>query len=124
MILTDDVNLGLPLKYETDLLFSPRPLTGYGRKRGAHSEGFGRSRGGFTSKIHARCDNQGRPLGFLLTGGQVSDYKATDALMKLPVPNLKAMLADRGHDKTALSFMSFLHIAVAKLWIRSFVNVT
>jgi len=44
--------------------------------------------------------------------------------MKLPVPNLKAMLADRGYDKTALSFMSFLHIAVAKLWIRSFVNVT
>ncbi|MDF7674632.1 hypothetical protein PT277_04595 [Acetobacteraceae bacterium ESL0709] len=28
-------------------------------QRGAHSEGFGRSRGGFTSKIHARCDKQG-----------------------------------------------------------------
>nr|WP_265589636.1 IS5 family transposase [Gluconobacter cadivus] len=160
----------------------PRPLTGYGRKRGgAHSEGFGRSRGGFTSKIHVRCNNQGRPLGFILTGGQVSDYKAINALMKLPVPNLKVMLANRGYDsacfrqdllqrgilpvipsrkgrsapqrtdwwryrewnriermfnplrqmrrissrydKTALSFMSFLHIAAAKLWIRSFINV-
>ena len=102
--------------------------------------------------------------------------------MKLPVPNPKAMLADRGYDsdsfrqellihgilpvipsrkgrnaprktdwkryqdrnriermfnrlkqmrriatrydKTALSFMSFLNIAAARLWIRSFVNVT
>jgi len=58
-----------------------------GAKGGAHSEAFGRSRGGFTSKIHARCDNQGRPLGFVLTGGQVSDYKAVNA-----------MLADRGYD--------------------------
>ncbi|WP_084367353.1 IS5 family transposase [Neokomagataea thailandica] len=47
----------------------PRPLPGHAGKRGAHSEGFGRSCGGFTSKIHARCDNQGRPLGFVLTGG-------------------------------------------------------
>ncbi|WP_249195539.1 MULTISPECIES: IS5 family transposase [Gluconobacter] len=161
---------------------SPCPFTGYGRKRGAHSEAFGRSRGGFTSKIHVRCDNQGCPLGFVLTGGQVSDYKATDALMKLSVPPPKAMLADRGYDsdsfrqdllihgilpvipsrksrsapqktdwwryrdrnriermfnklkqmrriatrydKTALSFMSFLNLAAAKLWIRFFVNMT
>jgi transposase len=30
----------------------------------------------FTSKIHARCDSQGRPLGFILTGGEGSDYRA------------------------------------------------
>ncbi|MFT9049586.1 MAG: IS5 family transposase [Gluconobacter cerinus] len=158
------------------------PFTSHRGKRGAHSEAFGRSRGGFTSKIHARCDNQGRPLGFVLTGGQVSDYKAVNALMALPAPNPRAMLADRGYDsdsfrqnllihgilpvipsrkgrsvpqktdwrryrernrierlfnhlkqmrriatrydKTALSFMSFLNIAAARLWIRSFVNVT
>ena len=28
------------------------------------------------------------------------------------------------YDKTALSFMSFLNIAAARLWISSFVNVT
>ncbi|WP_215747491.1 transposase [Gluconobacter sp. P1C6_b] len=28
------------------------------------------------------------------------------------------------YDKTALSFMSFLNIAAARLWINSFVNVT
>ena len=69
-----------------------RPLA----QKEAHVEAFGRSRGGLTSKIHTQCDNQGHPLGFVLTRGQISDYKATDALMKLPVPNPKAMLdADR-----------------------------
>ena len=28
-----------------------------GAKRGTYKEGCGRSRGGFTSKIHPRCDN-------------------------------------------------------------------
>ena len=39
-----------------------------------------------------------RPLGFAVTESQVSDYKTKDALVALPVPNPKAMLADRGYD--------------------------
>ncbi|AVZ26923.1 hypothetical protein ZM401_ZMOp39x019 (plasmid) [Zymomonas mobilis subsp. mobilis ATCC 31822] len=42
------------------------------RKRENLKEGFGRSRGGFTSKIHARSDGQGWPLTFELTGSEVS----------------------------------------------------
>ncbi|MFB9915978.1 transposase [Gluconobacter kanchanaburiensis] len=75
----------------------------------AHSEAFGRSRGGFTSKIHARCDNQEHPLGFVLTGSQVSDYKATNALMKLPVPIPKAILADRGYDSDSFRLDLLVH---------------
>lgn len=60
--------------------------------------GFGRNRGGFTSKIHARADGQGRPLGFVLTGGEASDYKAVDDLIALPVAKPKLMLADKGYD--------------------------
>ena len=54
-------------------------------KRGACANAFGRSNGGFRSKVHARSDNQGRPLGFILTGGEASDYAAADALMTIPV---------------------------------------
>nr|WP_255520135.1 MULTISPECIES: IS5 family transposase [Gluconobacter] len=68
------------------------------RKRGTHKEGFGRSRGGFTSKIHARADGQGRPLGFELTGGEISDYSGADALMDLSVVTPRRLLADRGYD--------------------------
>lgn len=51
-----------------------------------------------SSKVHARCDNQGRPLGFILTGGEASDYGAVDALMAIPVTKPKALLADKGYD--------------------------
>ena len=75
-----------------------RPRLGSGRKRGACANALGRSRGGFTSKIHARCDNQGLPLGFILTGGEASDYTAAEPLMEIPVAAPKALLADKGYD--------------------------
>jgi len=48
--------------------------------------------------VHARCDNQGLPIGFILTGGEALDYTAADDLMDLPLPNPKALLADKGYD--------------------------
>ncbi|WP_277948895.1 IS5 family transposase [Magnetospirillum sp. 15-1] len=160
----------------------PRAQPSRWRKRGTHKEGFGRSRGGFTSKIHARADGQGRPLGFKLTGGEVSDYQAVEDLMALPTATPRMLLADKGYDgdavrenllfhgilpvipprsnrsqpiacnflrykdrnriermfnrlkqfrriatrydKTAKSFLGFLHLAAAKLWLPAFVNRT
>jgi hypothetical protein len=46
-----------------------------GSKGGRIQEGFGRSRGGFTRRIHALADGQGRPLGFVLTGGKLPATK-------------------------------------------------
>jgi len=40
------------------------------KKADQKHQGLGRSRGGFTIKLHARCDGHGRPLGFVLTPGQ------------------------------------------------------
>ena len=68
-----------------------------GTLKGTHKEGFGRSRGGFTSKIHARAAGRGRPLGFVLTGEEVSDYKAVPVLLDLPITQPKMMLADKGY---------------------------
>jgi len=65
---------------------------------GCHAANSGRSRGGFTCKVHARCDNQGLPLGFYLTGGEASDYGGVDSLMAMPVPKPAALLADKGYD--------------------------
>ncbi|MDE0947847.1 MAG: transposase, partial [Sphingobium sp.] len=48
--------------------------------------------------MHARCDNQGLPVGFILTGGEASDYTAADDLMALPLPKPKGLLADKGYD--------------------------
>jgi transposase len=52
-----------------------------GRKRGQQHEALGRSRGGFSTKIHVRCDGNGRPLVFHLTGGEAADYKALPHLL-------------------------------------------
>src|SRR5690606_3886855 len=75
-----------------------RPRLGRGRKGGACANALGRSRGGFTSKIYARCDNQGLPVGFTLTGGEASDYTAAEPLMAIPVATPAALLAAKGYD--------------------------
>ena len=66
------------------------------RKRGQQEQALGRSKGGFTTKIHAICDALDNPLKFILTAGNQSDYaQALNLLDGLPVTTL---LADKGYD--------------------------
>ncbi|WP_236735607.1 IS5 family transposase [Agrobacterium tumefaciens] len=80
-----------------------------GAKGGAYQEAFGRSRGGFTTKIHARADGQGRPLGFVLTGGEASDYNAVPDLLAIPVCKPRLFLADKGYDGDFLREELLIH---------------
>jgi transposase len=41
--------------------------------RGQENQALGRSRGGFSSKIHLKTHFDGLPIAFHLTGGEVSD---------------------------------------------------
>nr|WP_312861712.1 IS5 family transposase [Segnochrobactrum spirostomi] len=75
---------------------------GSGRKRGTHRRALGRSRGGFTSKLHCLADALGRPLAFLLTVGEAADCKAYEALIDLPKRAPDALLADKGYDADAI----------------------
>ena len=69
---------------------------------------LGRSRGGFSTKLHLRCDGQGRPLTFALTGGERHDQVAFPALMawkgvRRPGPGRPrrrpaSVIADRGYS--------------------------
>jgi transposase len=68
------------------------------RKRGTQKEALGRSRGGFSTKIHIRADAQGLPLVITLTGGEVHDSKAYDDLMALGEDDPDALLADKAYD--------------------------
>jgi transposase len=57
----------------------------------------GRSRGGLTTKIHARVDGQGRPIKILITPGQAHDLTAVEPLLA----NLKRrtiIIADKAYD--------------------------
>ena len=52
-----------------------------GRDPAAPDEALGRSRGGLTTKIHLRCEGNGKPVTFSVTAGQVHDSQAVSALM-------------------------------------------
>ena len=49
------------------------------------------------TKLHAVTDTAGRPIRFVMTAGQVSDYKGAAALIDL-LPKAEFLLADRGYD--------------------------
>lgn len=87
----------------------PRPPSGSRRKRGTQNQALGRSRGGFTSKIHARTNGEGLPLGFVLTPGEAHDATAYDALMQTDDDRPKALLADRGYDSDAIREDAWFH---------------
>jgi transposase len=71
---------------------------------GASSEenqAIGLSRGGNTSKIHLAVDSYGLPIEFIVTGGEVHDSKAANALIKL-LPESHFIIADKGYDSEAI----------------------
>jgi transposase len=78
------------------------PLRSRHKKGTQKTEALGRSRGGFTTKLHARCDAKGRPLGFVLTGGEAHDIKGFAPLMRMIADKIEALLADKGYDADAI----------------------
>ncbi|UKE72135.1 IS5 family transposase [Xanthomonas graminis] len=69
-------------------------------KGGRLDSALGRSRGGLSTKIHLAADGQGRPLRFVLTGGQRNDITQARALLAGFRP--RYVLADKGYDRREL----------------------
>lgn len=59
-------------------------------------QALGRSRGGFSTKIHVLVDALGNPLDFILTGGQVADVTQAQAL--LSGLNADHAILDKAYD--------------------------
>ena len=66
----------------------------------ALTEALGRSRGGFSCKIHALTDALGLPVRFILTGGQAADI--TQAIPLMQDIRSGVLMADKGYDADAL----------------------
>src|SRR5271169_613310 len=73
---------------------SARPCLGGGRKRGQHDQALGRSRGGFSTKIHLKTDFDGLPIAFHLTGGEASDSRNFETLLDIG-PDINPRAAER-----------------------------
>ena len=72
------------------------------RKRGAERNALGRSRGGFSTKINARTNAEGLPIGVVITPGQAHDVTAFPALMQEINLDPEQMLGDKGYDSEAV----------------------
>ncbi|WP_354494741.1 MULTISPECIES: transposase [Mesorhizobium] len=82
-------------------------LCSWHKKGTQETETLGRSRGGFTTKLHARCDAKGRPLGFVLTPGQTHDTQGVAPLFRMIAglpPN--RLIASCFHPSTAPGSLS------------------
>ncbi len=66
---------------------------GYGNQ---DEEGLGRSKGGFTSKIHAKVDALGNPLKFIITPGQRNDCTQASTLLESVYES--EIMADKAYD--------------------------
>ena len=60
-------------------------------------QAIGRSRGGWTTKVHALTDVVGRPYALMLTPGNVSDVKAAPTLLER-AGRMRYLLAYKGYD--------------------------
>jgi transposase len=85
----------------------PRASSCRRRQRGQAGQALGRSRGGFSSKLHLRCERGGRPIAFVLTAGERHEQTAFEPLMTAaavkrpgrgrPRSRPRSLLGDRGY---------------------------
>ena len=71
---------------------------GRGKRANKNQESLGRSRGGFSTRIHLRTNAKGNPLTFDVTGGEVHEIKGFDVLMELHNTCPDKLFGDRGYD--------------------------
>ena len=72
-----------------------KPVGGTGRPDDQRGRLIERTTGGWNPKLRAVSDEKGRPLKFLMTASQVSDYTDAAALLG-GLPATEWMLDDRG----------------------------
>ena len=65
----------------------------------AAAETLGRSRGGFSTKLHVACDGMGKPVKIILTPGQ--DHDITQGPALIAGSAAEKIIADNGYDSDA-----------------------
>nr|WP_225199155.1 IS5 family transposase [Gluconobacter oxydans] len=66
-------------------------------KKGDPGRLIGRTKGGMNTRLHEVTDQNGRPLSFFMTAGEISDYTGASALLD-SLPAAQWMPGDRGYD--------------------------
>lgn len=69
---------------------------------GQLAHAMGRSKASLSTKIHLACDALGYPLGFILTGANVSDFDQCKPLLKAHLQPQSFAIMDKGYDSDAI----------------------
>ena len=88
------------------------------KKGGQAAQALGKSRGGFSTKIHLCTDARGLPLRFRLTPGQTHDITQAEAL--IAGYESRSVIADKGYDSQAFLDVLSHHGQVAVIPPRSY----
>lgn len=75
-----------------------RPSSGGGRKKRTERQGFGGSKGCFTTKILVIANTSGLPMKAEISSGEVSDYRGLNLQRIDPLNAPKVFIADKGYD--------------------------
>lgn len=89
---------------DPDVRFHHRARACFGgrRQRGQETQALGRSRGGFTTKIHAKSDASGDIIAFDLTKGEAADAPHFETLLDIgPDIQPRAAICDKGYASKA-----------------------
>ena len=79
-----------------------RACVGGWSKGGQEGQALGRSRGGFTTKIHAKSDASGDIIAFDLTGGEAFDGRHFETLLGIgPDIQPRVVICDKGYASNA-----------------------
>lgn len=69
---------------------------------GQIAQAMARSRSSISTKIHMACDALGYPLGFILTGANVSDFDQAKPLLKRYLKLGANAIMDKGYDSDSI----------------------
>jgi transposase len=75
---------------------------GAGPAGGQLAQAMGRSKASLSTKIHLACDALGYPLGFILTGANVSDFDQCKPLLRSFLRPGAHVIMDKGYDSDAI----------------------
>jgi transposase len=69
---------------------------------GQLAQAMARSRAGLSTKVHLACDALGYPLGFIVTGANVSDFDPCIPLLRQHLRSEAYAIMDKGYDSDAI----------------------
>ena len=81
-----------------DSTFSKDHRTACSMKSDGMDRFIGKTKGGYTTKIHLLANTHEQPLDFSLTGGQVSDSREGSHLIEKNIGRINTLIADKAYD--------------------------